>query len=103
MNKSATVRARIEPRLKKDAEGMLEQLGLSATQAITLFYRQITLRKGLPFDVVIPNATTQITFQSTDAGKDIVVCEDADDMFRRLGIKCAFQSTPGNSNKISNE
>ena len=86
MNKSATVRARIEPHLKREAEGMLEKLGLSATQAITLFYRQITLRKGLPFNVVIPNATTQRTLESTDAGKDIVVCKDVDDMFRRLGI-----------------
>ena len=86
MNKSATVRARIEPHLKREAEGMLDKLGLSATQAITLFYRQIILRKGLPFNVVIPNATTQRTLESTDAGKDIVVCKDADDMFRRLGI-----------------
>jgi len=59
MNKSATVRARIEPHLKEEAEGLLEEMGLSATQAITIFYRQIALRKGLPFDVVIPNATTQ--------------------------------------------
>ena len=86
MNKSATGRARIEPHLKRKAEGMLEKLGLSATQAITLFYRQITLRKGLPFNVVIPNATTQRTLESTDAGKDIVVCKDVDDMFSRLGI-----------------
>jgi DNA-damage-inducible protein J len=86
MNKTATVRARIEPRLKKEAENLLEELGLSATQAINLFYRQVTLRKGLPFDVVIPNATTRRTFESTDAGKDIVVCKDADDMFRKLGI-----------------
>jgi DNA-damage-inducible protein J len=86
MNKSATVRARIEPHLKEEAEGLLEEMGLSATQAITIFYRQIALRKGLPFDVVIPNATTQRTFKNTDAGKDIVVCKNAEDMFRRLGI-----------------
>jgi len=86
MSKTATVRARIEPRLKKEAEHVLEDLGLSATQAINLFYRQVTLRKGLPFDVVIPNAVTRRTFGSTDAGKDLVVCKDADDMFRRLGI-----------------
>ena len=85
MNKTATVRARIEPRLKKEAEDVLEELGLSATQAIILFYRQVTLRKGLPFDVVIPNTTTQKTFESTDGGRDRVVCKDADDMFRKLG------------------
>ena len=86
MNKTTTVRARIEPRLKKEAENLLEKLGLSATQAINLFYRQVTLRKGLPFDVVIPNATTRRTFEGTDAGKDLVVCKDAEDMFRKLGI-----------------
>ena len=86
MSKTTTVRARIEPRLKKEAEHVLGDLGLSATQAITLFYRQVTLRKGLPFDVVIPNATTRRTFESTDADKNLVVCKDADDMFRKLGI-----------------
>jgi DNA-damage-inducible protein J len=86
MSKTATVRARIEPHLKKEAEHLLEDLGLSATEAITLFYRQVTLRKGLPFDVVIPNTTTRRAFESTDAGKDLVVCKDADDMFRKLGI-----------------
>ncbi len=86
MSKTATVRARIEPRLKKEAEHVLEDLGLSATQAINLFYRQVTLRKGLPFDVVIPNAATRRTFESTDAGKDLVVCKDVSDMFRRLEI-----------------
>jgi len=86
MSKTATVRARIEPRLKKEAEHVLEDLGLSATQAINLFYRQVTLRKGLPFDVVIPKAVTRKTFESTDAGKNLVICKDADDMFGRLGI-----------------
>lgn len=86
MNKTATVRARIDPRLKKGAEEVLEELGLSSAQAINLFYRQIMLRKGLPFDVVIPNAITRRTFESTDAGKDIVVCSDADDMFKKLGV-----------------
>jgi DNA-damage-inducible protein J len=86
MSKTATVRARIEPRLKKEAEHLLEDLGLSATEAITLFYRQVTLRKGLPFDVVIPNVTTRRAFERTDTGKDLVVCKDAEDMFGKLGI-----------------
>ena len=86
MSKTATVRARIEPRLKKEAEHIFEDLGVSATQAINLFYRQVTLRKGLPFDVVIPTTTTRRTFEHTDVGKGLVVCKDADDMFRKLGI-----------------
>ena len=86
MRKSAMVRARLEPELKERAEKILGMLGLNATQAITLFYRQVELRDGLPFDVAIPNATTKRTFEATDAGRDLVICEDADDMFKKLGI-----------------
>ncbi len=86
MNKSSTVRARIEPDLKNKAEQVFRDLGLSTTQAITLFYRQVELRNGLPFDVVIPNETTRRTFSDTDAGRNLVVCEDAEDMFKKLGI-----------------
>jgi DNA-damage-inducible protein J len=86
MNKTSTVRARIEPDLKNNAEQVFRDLGLTTTQAITLFYRQVELRNGLPFDLVIPNETTRRTFSDTDAGRNLVVCEDADDMFRKLGI-----------------
>ena len=86
MTKSAMVRARIQPRLKLRAERVLDRLGLTPTEAITIFYRQVELRNGLPFDVVIPNATTLKTFKDTDAGRDLVVCEDAEDMFRKLGV-----------------
>ena len=86
MNKTATVRARIEPDLKNKAERVFRDLGLSTTQAINLFYKQVELRNGLPFEVVIPNDITRRTFSNTDTGKDLIVCEDADDMFRKLGI-----------------
>jgi DNA-damage-inducible protein J len=86
MNKTATVRARLEPQLKDHAEAVFQRLGLNATQAITIFYKQVELRGGLPFDVAIPNATTKRTFAASDAGRDLVVCKDADDMFRKLGL-----------------
>lgn len=86
MNKTSTVRARMEPDLKNKAEQVFRKLGLTSTQAITLFYKQVEMRNGLPFDVVIPNETTLRTFDETDAGKNLVVCKDADDMFRKLGI-----------------
>ncbi len=85
MSKTAMVRARLEPELKDNAEGVFHRLGLNATQAITLFYRQVELRDGLPFDVVVPTATTKRTFEASEAGRDLVVCEDADDLFQKLG------------------
>jgi DNA-damage-inducible protein J len=86
MSKSAMVRARIEPELKKHAEKIFQSLGLSVTQAITLFYKQVEIRNGLPFNVVIPTNETLKAFDATDAEKDLVVCTNADDMFDKLGI-----------------
>jgi len=86
MSKSAMVRARLEPDLKDHAEAVFHNLGLNATQAITMFYKQVELRKGLPFDVAIPTTTTQRTFKATDEERELVICKDADDMFDKLGI-----------------
>ena len=86
MSKAATVRARIQPDLKNHVEAVFERLGINATQAITMFYKQVEIHNGLPFDLVIPAPATKKTFQATDAGRDLVVCEDADDMFAKLGI-----------------
>ena len=58
MAKTEMIRARVEPELKHQAEELFSDLGLSATEAITLFYKQVTLHRGLPFDVKVPNAET---------------------------------------------
>ncbi len=86
MIKTATVRARIQPKLKDHAENIFHRLGLNPTQAITIFYKQVELRGGLPFDLAIPTATTRQTFNATDAGRDLTICKDAADLFQKLGI-----------------
>jgi len=57
--KTKMIRARVEPGLKHDAETVLDKLGMTPTEAITLFYKQVTLYRGLPFPVRIPNAATR--------------------------------------------
>ena len=86
MGKTAMVRARVKPELKDQAESVFRRLGLNATQAITMFYKQVELRGGLPFEVAIPTNTTKRSFEATDAGRDVVVCDDAEDMFKHLGV-----------------
>ena len=54
MAKTATVQARIDPQLKETVEKILAQLKLSPSDAIKLFYRQIELNGGLPFDLKLP-------------------------------------------------
>ena len=86
MTKSAMIRARVDPTLKQEAENIFEALGLSATQAITIFYQQVKWARGLPLEVRVPNEVTLQTFEETDAGENLVRCENAQELFAKLGI-----------------
>ena len=57
--KTASVHARIQPALKVQAEAILDRLGISTSEAIAIFFSQIALQNGLPFEVKIPNKTTR--------------------------------------------
>jgi len=56
MAKSANLYARIEPDVKREAESILDTLGIPASNAINMFYKQIILQRGIPFDVKIPSS-----------------------------------------------
>jgi DNA-damage-inducible protein J len=84
--KTDFIRARIEPDLKQMAEIILEKLGLNQTEAIRMFYKQIVLNKGLPFKVELPNKETLKAMQEAENNIDMTKCENADDMFGKLGI-----------------
>jgi DNA-damage-inducible protein J len=86
MAKTAMITTRVDPGLKNDAEKVLQKLGISTTEAINLFLSQVRLRKGLPFDVRIPNKTTLKALKDTREGRNLTECGDAEDMFRKLGI-----------------
>ena len=78
MTKSEMIRARVEPDLKQEAETVFAKLGLSTTQAITLFYKQVTLQQALPFAVKIPNAETREALQNAYDGEDLTEYESLD-------------------------
>ena len=84
MAKTETIRARVEPELKQQAEGVLRELGLSATEAITLFYTQVAMRRGLPFDVKIPNADTVEAMRQAESGECLIEYDDLDELKARL-------------------
>ncbi len=54
MAKTANLYARIEPELKEQAETILAALGIPASNAITMFYKQIILQRGIPFEMKLP-------------------------------------------------
>jgi len=86
MARTAMINARTERELKKEVEEILQDLGISTTEAINIFFRQVKLRRGLPFPVEIPNEATLKVFKDSEEGKGLEECKDADDMFDRLGV-----------------
>ena len=80
MAKTETVRVQVEPALKHEAERLLATLGLSPGEAIGLFYAQVTLQQGLPFDVKIPNAESREALRQAYEGKELTEYASLDDL-----------------------
>lgn len=59
MAKTATLTARIDPELKKEAEEILSALGIPSSGAITMFYTQIVQHRGIPFEVKLARTVPQ--------------------------------------------
>jgi len=59
MSKTGYITARVEPKLKESAGRVLARIGVSTSDAITMFLRQVVMRRGMPFDVAVPNARTR--------------------------------------------
>jgi DNA-damage-inducible protein J len=81
MGKTAFVNARIEPTIKARAETIFQAIGISASDAVAMFYRQVILRRGLPFDACIPNEQTLAAFAELDAGRGEVVHDSTEQAF----------------------
>ncbi len=61
--KTTDVRSRVEPEVKESATEVLAACGLTLSDGIRLFLRQVIAEKGLPFEVKVPNAATQRAMQ----------------------------------------
>jgi DNA-damage-inducible protein J len=64
--KTRMVHARIDPRLKRSAERIFTRMGISTTEAIRLFLKQVELHQGLPFAVSIPNEETVVAMREAN-------------------------------------
>lgn len=61
MAKTANLYARIEPEVKEQAEGILAALGIPVSGAINMFYKQIIIQRGIPFDLKLPTPANDIS------------------------------------------
>ena len=83
--KSATARALIDPKVKKEAESILKELGLSVSNAYELFYRQVIANRGLPFELKVPNEKTMKAIEDSRQGKGKKFATE-EELFEDLGI-----------------
>lgn len=84
MSKTTQINVRMDARLKQETEKVFDKLGLSTTEAVTLFFKQVSLRKGLPFAVAIPNTETAKAIEEALAGTNLQEAESVDALFAEL-------------------
>lgn len=86
MSRTTTARACIQPELEEEAERILHDCGLTASQAIGLFYRQVVLERGMPFSIRSLNEQTRRVLRQSEDGIDVEQFESAEALFEDLGI-----------------
>lgn len=70
MSKQTNIQIRMDTQEKKEVEIILDQLGLSMSQAVKLFLRQVKLRSALPFSVELYRYNTE-TEEAMNEGRRI--------------------------------
>ena len=83
--KTATARVLIEPEVKREAESILKELGLSISNSVELFYRQVVAHRGLPFELQVPNKKTMKAIRDSRKGKGRKF-STTEELFKDLGI-----------------
>ena len=84
MAKTEFIRARVDEDLKINTEELFKKLGITMTEAITIFLKQCELNNGLPFEIKIPNEVTKKSFDNTEAGIELHEFDSLQDMFEEL-------------------
>lgn len=80
MAKTAMIRSPMEPGLKQEAEKVFTKLGLSPTEAITLFYKQTVIGNALPFELRTPNDETLAALRQVRSGNGLSSFSSVEEM-----------------------
>ena len=74
MQKDSTISLRIDSELKAEVEEILNSLGIPMTTAITMYFSQIKINRGIPFTPVLPKIKAYEDYSEDEIYK---ICEDA--------------------------
>ena len=86
LQKTSQINVRMRPDIKSAAETVFNELGLTPTQAITLFYRQVSLQQAIPFELKIPNEETIKAIEDARAGQNVTRYSSIEEMREQLEI-----------------
>ena len=84
MAKTSTIQTRVDPEIKRNAQKILSTLNISMSEAISIYLTQITLNKGIPFEIKIPNKLTARTLKESENRKELHKVSDVDELFQEL-------------------
>lgn len=71
MAKTDTINIRIEPKLKKDVEETLNELGMNIADAVTIFFKQIVMTESIPFTIKKPKYNKE-TLEAIEEAKEMM-------------------------------
>jgi len=84
MPKSSVIQTRIDPELKNKAQIIFNKLNISMSEAISIFLTQVTLKRGIPFDITLPNELTANTLKKSEDGKNLHKVSSVKNLFKEL-------------------
>lgn len=84
MAKTTMIHARVDAETKAQAQSVLNKLGMTLSEAIVLYLRQIAFHRGIPFEVKIPNELTMRTIEKSERGEELHEASSVDEMFKEL-------------------
>jgi len=84
MAKTSTIQTRVDPEIKRNAQKILSTLNISMSEAISIYLTQITLNKGIPFEIKIPNKLTVRILKESENRKELHKVSDVDELFQEL-------------------
>jgi len=84
MAKTATIQTRVDPKIKQNAQKILTTLNISMSEAISMYLTQITLQKGIPFEIKIPTKLTAKTLKESEEGKELHKVSNVEELFQEL-------------------
>ena len=87
MPKTATLHMRIEPEIKAQVDDIMSELGISTSEAVNLFFRQVIRYRGIPLDLRIPNAETIAAIEEAQRGENLHRCENLEQLFEELNAE----------------